>query len=204
MILDQNSMHPKNFTTMNTDRERNLFFNYIKCAKSVIEFGSGGSTFDLCNLTGDNTKIYSIEGSKKWYNYMLKWKFIREKIKQGKLEYKHTNIGKTGKWCYPIENNKNELFRNYYSILESGRAKEFDLVFIDGRFRVMCGLLAIKNCNKSIIILIHDFIREEYQILLKYLNIIEFADSLYAFKIKSQINEYELINDIEQYRYDYR
>ncbi|MCZ9877131.1 hypothetical protein OFP88_13935 [Brachyspira hyodysenteriae] len=76
---------------------------------------------------------------------------------------------------------------------------------IDGRFRVACVLNTILNCNKNIKIIIHDFFnREEYHILLNYLDTIEKSNSLGVFKIKENINTDEINKLIEKYKYNPR
>ena len=70
--------------------------------------------------------------------------------------FQYINIGKTGEWGVPIENDKTFLFPSYSTrIFET--YKDFDVVFIDGRFRVACALQVILNCNIDTKILIHDF-----------------------------------------------
>uniref|UniRef100_UPI0040267B70 hypothetical protein n=1 Tax=Candidatus Stercorousia sp. TaxID=3048886 RepID=UPI0040267B70 len=60
------------------------------------------------------------------------------------------------------------------------------------------------NCNKNTTILIHDFNnREEYHYILKYLDIIDTMDTMCIFKIKEKINKEELLNDYENYKYNW-
>ena len=79
----------------------------------------------------------------------------------------------------------------------------YDLILVDGRFRVACTLQSILNCqnNKNLKILIHDYsFRDEYQIVEKYLNRDESINSLYVFSIKEQIDKDDLVKDYELFK----
>ena len=78
---------------------------------------------------------------------------------------------------------------------------DYDLVFIDGRFRVACTLQVILKCKKNIIILIHDFNdRPFYHILYKYLEVIYSINNLVLFSIKERININEVKKIYEIYK----
>ena len=78
--------------------------------------------------------------------------------------------------------------------------KNFDLVFVDGRFRVACVLQTILNC-KNPIILVHDYPdRGYYHIIEKYLNVIEAKNSLYVFRKKENISDEDVLIDWELYK----
>lgn len=202
--LDRRSKNPQMYSTLNEDCERKLLYDVIKDSKFYLEFGSGGSTFDALKLI-KNGKICSIESSLDWFNYMQRWDFIKKNIKNNKLDYCYFNIGKTGDWGTPIEDNKKAIFPNYYSILATEYAKNVDTILIDGRFRVACALNAILYLKPSVKILIHDFSnREYYQIILKYCNVLRTAGTLYELSIKENLDKNELIADIDNYKFDFR
>ena len=73
------------------------------------------------------------------------------------------------------------------------------MALIDGRFRVACTLKLILECHKNsdLKILIHDFWdREEYHVVLRYLDIVDKADTIGLFSIKEPV-------DLESVRTDY-
>ncbi|MCR4623439.1 MAG: glycosyltransferase [Alphaproteobacteria bacterium] len=201
--MDYRKSNPVCYETLNTDSERKCLYKYLKNSHKYLEFGSGGSTFDAIKLMkGENKVIYSVEGSEEWCEHLKKWELIRDSIKTGKLRLMYMNIGLTGNWSVPVEKDMKGLFRNYYSVFDTPIAKKVDTILIDGRFRVICALKAIKNCRPDVFILIHDFsIRPKYHIILKYLDEIERVDTLSVFSIKKNINTEELDRDIEKYKY---
>ncbi len=169
-----------------------VFFSLIltKC-KKYLEFGVGGSTL-LAYTTENIKKIISVDSDINWINEIKKFKNIKNDDNQ-KLIFEYIDIGEVTNFGYPkiktekIFNYSNKVFKKYKN--------DYDLVFIDGRFRVACTLQVILNCKKDIKILIHDFNgRPFYHILYKYLDVIYSINNLVLFSIKERIN----INEVNK------
>lgn len=188
-----------------TEDERELFVKSISESKEYLEFGSGGSTFIVLKTTKAN--IISIESDIDWINHMRDNKTIFEEEQFCRLKFVHIDIGEISSMGMPKDKYKLESYPKYseeiFKILDKNKIDKIDTVLIDGRFRVACVLNTILNCNKNIKIIIHDFFnRDEYHIVLNYLDIIEKANTLGVFKIKENINKNEISNLIEQYKYN--
>lgn len=196
---DQKSISPKLFPIALSEKEQNFLIKHCKHCKNYLEFGSGGSTF-LVLLQTDIKNVTSIESDSNWIKYLEKWEFIKQ---EKRLKFRYINIGEVGFLGIP----QDPKAKNLYPLYSSEIFKEnnnFDFVFIDGRFRVACTIQTILNCNKNTTILIHDFNnREEYHYILKYLDIIDTMDTMCIFKIKEKINKEELLNDYENYKYNW-
>ena len=201
LLADFDSPNPTRYPSISRRRERALLHKYMQTSKIYLEFGSGGSTFDALKImNASNQVVYSVEGNQEWYDYLKQWKFIRDKIAQKKLNFILAYIGPTTRLSYP-KKEMSALFPNYYNILHTPVASTVDTVFIDGRFRVMCTLQVVKHCPSTVRILIHDWsIRPQYHILLNYLEIVDYADSLYVFSVKRDMNDTALSADMEKYR----
>jgi len=206
--FDKFSSNPTGYEFLHTDNERELLRKYMKNSAIYLEFGSGGSTFEA--LKAGCKKVVSVESSADWVKYMKSWKFIRRNIKKGELDLRYINIGKIKEWGIPIDNTPKYEFLQYSDIqLSTPHLREAKgLVFIDGRFRVACCLNVIRYCKKDTVIVIHDFYspqgEEHYQnVLLKYLNEIDKADSLGVFNMKLDIDINELLCDYEMYKYNF-
>lgn len=79
--------------------------------------------------------------------------------------------------------------------------KAIDTIFIDGRFRVACALSALLHCQNSTI-MIHDFFnRQQYHIVLEFLDMIEECETLGVFKPKKRLNKANLQTLLKQYAY---
>jgi len=201
--IDRISPRPVFYPLRMSKNEVRLFDKEIKDSIHYLEFGMGGSTFRA--LMKSKTKIYSIESSKEWIDLMKKYLFIRL-IKRKRLSLFHIDIGTTGKWGYPTNFDSKELFPNFSALpFQLINKSNIDTVLIDGRFRVACTLKTILECNsnKKLKILIHDFHREKYHIVLKYLDKIDSADTLFVFKLKLGIDLHSVAEDFEKYKYTY-
>ena len=183
-------------------KEKELFDKRIKKSNTYLEFGMGGSTFRT--LQKSDAKVYSIDSSLDWISFMREYKQIR-KMEKTRLSLFHVDIGPTGEWGRPENDNYKEKFPNYSKrIFELIDKTTVDTVLIDGRFRVACALNTILHLheNKNLQILIHDFWnREQYHMVLKYFDEAESADSLVVLTIKKDVDLNAVKEDYETYKY---
>lgn len=164
-----------------------------------LEFGSGGSTF--LALLHAQVRIVSVESDKNWIEYLKGWKVIDEATKVKRLEFIWVDIGRTGEWGVPLEMEKKSLFP-HYSAQVFEKYTDFDVVFIDGRFRVACFLQTLLHCPKHTKILIHDFNnRPFYHKILEFVDFVDTCDTLAEFKIKDNIDKQRLLALYEEYKY---
>ena len=176
-------------TTM-TSSELSLINKYMGEAKSYLEFGSGNSTIIACK-TESIENIHSVESSSEFINeHLSQVNDIKKRIKSGSLVFQIINIGEVRRWGYPKNNNKIELWPNYSLGAFLKNDINYDLVLVDGLFRVACTLSALLNTPNDCIIMIHDFWnRPRYHVLLEFLEPIETADTLGVFRKKEFSND---------------
>lgn len=201
--LDMYSPYPIFYPFLMSSCEKITFDAAIKESSQYVEFGLGGST--LRAIQKSNAEIYVVESSCEWLAQMRKY-FIFRYFENKRLHVFLVNIGQTGDLGYPKPHNDKNSFEAYSSaIFESIDRKKIDLALVDGRFRVACTLQIILSCheNKNIKIMIHDFWnREHYHIVLKYLDVVEKADTLGVFVIKDDINIVSVKEDFETYKFN--
>lgn len=169
---------------------------YLSKSTYYFEFGSGGSTV-LAHKYKNIKKITSIESDKEYSKYIQNIASNANVI--------HVNIGDTGDWGKPKNEDKYNDWPNYHKTWIN-KNYEPDLVFIDGRFRIACALTVALNNNKFIdpIIIIHDFNdRPSYHCILDYFDIIESVDTLVVLKIKSNINKDKCNKLLVEHTYNY-
>ncbi len=201
--LDQYSPWPLFYPFAMTEEEKNIFNEKIKNSTSYLEFGLGGSTIRA--LQKSRAKIHTVESSCEWINYMRKY-FIIRYLENKRLNIHHVDIGPTREWGYPESNDFKKLFPDYSStVFNAIDSSAIDLAIVDGRFRVACTLKIILEChaNNKLEIIIHDFWnREEYHLVLKYLDVIDRVDSLGVFSIKNNIDLKPVNTDYETYKFN--
>ena len=203
-VLDVLSPYPIFYSFVMRREEKDLFNKYIKDSKYYLEFGSGGSTFNV--LQRSKAIIHSVDNDIDWMNQISLHLYIRYYKKKKRLTFHHVYVGEIKGWGYPEKENLKHLFPKYSSeIFERIDKEKIDVIFIDGRFRAACGLKSILNChsNENLVILIHDFwSRKKYHVVLKYLDELESVSDLGVFKIKKNVNLKSVKNDYEKYKYD--
>lgn len=171
----------------------------VRGGGAYLEFGSGGSTF--LAILHSSVRAISVESDEKWIEYLKGWKVINEAIERGALEFISVDIGRTGEWGVPIEMEKKSLFP-HYSAQVFEKHTDFDIVFIDGRFRVACLLQTLLHCPKHTKILIHDFNnRAFYHQILEFVDFVDTCDTLAEFKVKQNIDKQRLLALYEEYKY---
>lgn len=199
--LDNFSPYPIFYPFVMSKDEKVIFDEAIKESRHYLEFGLGGSS--LRALQKSKAKIYTVESSPDWINHMRQY-FIVRYFENKRLYIFLVNIGPTQHWGYPESYNDQNLFEAYSSsIFESIDRKSIDLVLVDGRFRVACTLKIILSCheNNNLRILIHDFWnREQYHIVLKYLDTVNKADTLGVFTIKNNVDIKSVEEDYEAFK----
>lgn len=199
--LDQLSPYPLLYPFIMSKDEKVIFDEAIKKSKHYIEFGLGGSS--LRAIQKSKARIYTVESSPEWLNYMRQYMIVRY-FENKRLHIFSVNIGPTRNWGYPESNNYQNLFEAYSSrIFESIDRRLIDLALVDGRFRVACTLKIIMSCHKNnnLKILIHDFWnRGQYHILLKYLDTVSKADTIGLFSVKNNVDLRAVKIDYEAYK----
>lgn len=198
---DKLSTNPKLYPIALTDNEKQFFLSQLSNVKHYLEFGSGGSTF-LSLLESNVKTITSIESDNNWLDLLKEWHIISNNL-ENKIFFKYINIGEVGAWGKPINESKKENYPNYSKQIFEEQ-KDFDVVFVDGRFRVACALQTILNCKKDVKILMHDYpIRPYYHCILEFLDIVDVIDKMCLFKIKDNVNMDAVQEMWEKYKYIY-
>ncbi|WBU64647.1 hypothetical protein [Paracoccus aerodenitrificans] len=120
----------------------------------VLEYGSGGSTFEM--LRRGASMVYSVESDADWAKRIddsLAAEFPRECF-----SVIHADIGPTKGWGHPASH---DGFRNYHlyahSVWEQEGFREPDLILIDGRFRASCFATAAMRLTQSATVLFDDY-----------------------------------------------
>jgi hypothetical protein len=171
--------------------EKELFYKYLNKATNYLEFGSGGSTYNAV-LRNNIKNILSVESDKLWYNK------INNMINNKKLIYKFIDLNANpNNFGYP-ENVSFDIMKLYPSVIEQYKHINFDLILIDGRFRVACALICFKYIDNNCFVLFDDIIgRPHYNEVFNYYNKIESVGRMIVFKKKTNINypSEQLINN---------
>lgn len=182
-----------------TPAEIEFFESCLDQAQHYYEFGSGGST-KLAASMGLN--VHGVESDRRWLEQL--YAEVGEACK-----VKHVDIGPTKEWGYPVDLRASAQFPDYSRSIHA-QDLPFDLILVNGRFRVASTLESIdyvleKGDSSSARIFIHDFWnREFYKPVLEFLDAEKTVETAGLFKIKANINRKQLHAVKTAFQQDYR
>ncbi len=161
-----------------TSNEREFLGAEMAKAHRYLEYGAGGST-QMAVACENLTNIYSVESDPKFVTDTLaKDPAIMAAQNAGRLHFKFIDIGPTRMWGYPKNRSKIHLWPNY-ALTGFGQGMSWDLILVDGRFRVACVILAALEASARCRVLVHDFTdRSEYKAMLRFMRIARQVDAL--------------------------
>jgi len=170
-----------------SDGERALFVRTLAKATHYMEFGSGGST--LLAVRSPAKLILSVESDPAWINKIREHPEIADAVTRQRLFLTHADIGPVGEWGRPTDETRKAQWPRYYTDAFFATDILFDLILIDGRFRVGCALAAAACAAESATIVIHDYeLRSSYYLVEKFFDIEETQESLYVLRRRKTIN----------------
>jgi hypothetical protein len=141
-----------------------LFKKLIKESENYCEYGCGRST--VWAAFNSKANIVSLDTSKEWRDSVsMEVAEVNEKIKIFWVD-----CGPVKEWGHPVTLDLKERFIEY-AMNPWLRDDKYDLVLIDGRFRVLCFLISLKNSRPGTRILFDDYTnRSSYHIIEKIIN----------------------------------
>ena len=182
-----------------------LLSTFVPKDGTCLEFGSGGSTqFFLEKGIG---KLYSVDSDRAWLEKLFENPAVRIFHKHGRWVPLYADIGHTEDWGAPAIHVPSIIWLNYHQHIWSHiHENAFDLILVDGRFRVACLLQCLLRCsNEKAVILMHDFWnRPHYHEVLDFLDVLEKADSLGVFKPKKNLDWQKLGILLQERQFDWR
>jgi hypothetical protein len=150
-----------------TQSEINFALSFVPHPSIIVEYGCGASTVYLRDM---GYMVKSIETDRKFADqYYAKW----------------VDLGRVRKWGYPIKPPTPEQLEAYRS-----HAKDFDLLIIDGRYRVDVAVSAQPG-----IIAIHDYHRPQYHAVEQFMQKIATFEHMAVFEKTEPAPKEMLTND---------
>lgn len=167
--------------------ERRLFKRYLTSATNYFEFGSGGST-EWAAKAKNLKHIHTIESDADWISTLKRRDAVRQAEKDGRLRLEHVDIGPTGAWGRPIGRSSSYLWHRYSDGISTASEAQWDLIFVDGRFRVSCLLKSLLQAPRATLI-IHDYKnRPQYHSVERFARKVTSTDTLYVFRLKQDVD----------------
>ena len=163
-----------------TPKEASCYGSLLDRARSLVEFGAGGST--LYAVRRGISRIVSVESDPGWIARLLDNAEIAAAEKEGRLTLIHVDVGPVARYSAPADTSRIDQWSGY-PMAPWEVCDEPDLVLVDGRFRVACIAQGVLHCKRSTLIGVHDFwTRPAYHEALCLLEWVSSAGSLGIFK----------------------
>lgn len=189
------------------DVERALFYKLIGSATHYQEFGAGGSTA-VALRHANIERIHTVESDRQWVHDLSGRADVSSAMQTGRMKLVHADIGETVHWGYPKDDSHQAQWPRY-----SGEAAErddgvyFDLVFVDGRFRVACLLKALRRDltakRTGTVFAMHDYTeRQYYHVVEKFFRVVDSAGTLAVFQAMPDVDRAALDAEIGTYEND--
>ena len=137
-------------------KERRFVVAQYEAARTILEYGSGGSTVLAAKL---GRRVFSVESDKVWAARLSD--HLAAISDKARVHY--ADIGPTGTWGFPARARDFRKFHSYaLSVWDRPDFQDPDLVLIDGRFRAAC-LAAVKmRARRPTTVLFDDYVDRRY------------------------------------------
>lgn len=180
--------------------EQTLFKKYLNNATNYFEFGMGGSTV-WANTTPNIVKITCVESSAEWLTRVVNH-CKSNKITTHHIDYPVGDLGHPLNELKKLDITEKEkdLWESYSKAINKTN-ELYDLVLVDGRFRVACALSAYTNVHPKGFLVVHDYAnRAQYHVIEEFFSKVEEVDNLVVLQ-KKQNKEDSIAAMYERYKY---
>lgn len=182
-----------------SEPERACFGRHLTGVARYLEFGCGGST--VWAARAGVKRIVSVESDPDWIAKCRK----APELKGTDASFVPIDIGETGAWGKPLDAAGAEHWPDYSAAGWDLLPAPPDLVFIDGRYRVACGLQAVLRIPPSAKLIVHDFWnRPSYYELLNFCDVVEHVDTLAVLSPRQHVDWKALALIMPKYVMDWR
>ncbi|QDZ19694.1 hypothetical protein HOP50_03g22120 [Chloropicon primus] len=174
-------------------KEKEVLYRLYSASNSVFEWGIGSSTIIAAQAGVE--RLTGVDSAMPWV------KKVRKHVPSN-YNIRHAYIGEVKEWGKPVNETHKDLWPNYSE--QVNREQEpFDVYLVDGRFRVACAALALLHGQKDSRVLVHDFQRSSYQVILEVADKMEQQEKLVVLRRKATTSDAELLVFWEKYEFDY-
>ena len=197
------ALQPEPMAPHMTPDERGLFNRYARRSISVIEFGSGGSTLEYFRRP-QIERVITVESDPLWLAKLGEQPVLKEAKEAGRWVPVQVDIGATKDWGWPADYEASRArFPNYHAPVWHDHPGLYDLVLVDGRFRVACALQALPFIKPRGVLIIHDFFsRPKYLPVLKFFDVVARADDMVVLKPKAELRMRQYVTALNRFYFD--
>lgn len=184
-----------------TPPEQALFTQLLSNGKFYLEWGAGGSILAAARST--IRQIVTVETDHAWIERLKNNKEISHAVASSRIIFRHVDIGPVGEWGMPTSTEKIRNWPRYALDPFTATDLNFDVILVDGRFRIHCLLAAASCTSDGATIFLHDYAtRHSYTIADKYFDTVNRVDSAVILTRRPNINRRALYIDLVSSLFD--
>jgi len=152
-------VEPRHFPLTLPDEEAALLRAEYAKADTILEYGSGGSSFVA--LEGDAKTLFTVESDRAWA--LAIYDSLQAAHPHADFTVQYVDIGRTKAWGKPAGCEGYAQYARYpASVWDLIQFKQPDIVLVDGRFRVACFLTTLFRTRKPVTLLFDDYTGRPY------------------------------------------
>jgi hypothetical protein len=175
--------------------EAALFTGLLGSGKFYLEWGAGGST--LAAVRSQVRQIVSVETDGSWIARLKEDEEIARAITTNRLIFRPIDVGPVGQWGMPIGTESIRKWPRYALDPFVATDLNFDVILVDGRFRLHCLLAAAQCATEGATVFLHDYAtRHSYTVADKYFDTVNRVDSAVILTKRRNINHRALYIDL--------
>ncbi|MEM9574935.1 MAG: hypothetical protein AAF870_06885 [Pseudomonadota bacterium] len=179
------------------DGDNEMFLECVGNAKNYAEFGCGLSSKWVAKETDAN--MICVDTSSEWIERTEK------DVPLGRAKFIHVDCGVLGAWGKPVDFSRRNSFIDYpNAIWDRPPLEPYDVILIDGRFRVVCFLTCLIKAKPGTVVIFDDYInRPQYHIVEEFVRLSERCGRQAKFIVPDQkeIDPIEIQALIEKFEY---
>ena len=177
------------------DLEKKTLKSLINSSTHILEYGSGGSTVYASHL---KKTVTTVETDKRFLDDLLLF------LNDNSIASFYVNVGSTIEWGHPKKLPKKFSGIDKYATPPWTYKNNYDLVIVDGRFRVLSFMISWNNAKPGTVFFWDDFAdRSYYQEVLGIINAPMLFGRAAVWKKRSQDSKFDLAI-IQKYDQDAR
>ena len=188
---DKNFQDPFSGGGMSRAEKKFLASVYEK-SNSVFEWGMGSSSV-LANYIGVK-KLVSVDNVEQWVQN------TKNQVNNPSYKFNFVNIGDVVEWGRPKDTAPKPSWLEY-SMAVQQEQEPFDVYLVDGRFRMACAFQALLHGRDDSFVMIHDFERDYYQVVLEVTEKIEQVGKLV--QLRKTADDEKIRELYEEYKFNF-
>ena len=162
-----------------TRDEQELLARTYAHAHSVFEWGMGSSTLIAAHV--GIPRLTAVDSAVDWVQK------CRQQVDRPGYSLRHADVGAIVEFGTPKDSASQHLWPGYSRQVD-GEQGAFDVYLVDGRFRVACACRALLHGRADSLVLVHDFERPAYHVLLDVADQLERVGKLAVLRRKLGVN----------------